>query len=145
MHHANMLPYEYMKRDTFREPTTDTPASYPTRPMKELFEAILSLKDTHEAAKFFRDLLTVAELTEFANRWQMVKLLIEDKPYTAIAQKLETSTATVTRVAHWLFHGLGGYQLVADRLFPKKFKDTEKKKPFKLRGKYTFIKNPNSM
>jgi TrpR-related protein YerC/YecD len=135
MHRVNMLPCEYMKRDTFREaPTTDTPSSYPTRPMKDLFEAVLSLKDHHEAAKFFRDLLTVAELTEFANRWQMVKLLVEGKPYTTIAAELKTSTATVTRVAHWLFQGMGGYQLAADRVLPKKNKKAAGK-PFKLRGK----------
>lgn len=89
---------------------------YPTKPMKELFEAILSLKDSKEASQFFRDLLTPAELAEFANRWQMVKMLLKNKPYIEIAKELKTSTATVTRVAHWLHNGMGGYQLVADKL-----------------------------
>jgi TrpR-related protein YerC/YecD len=92
--------------------------------MKELFEAILSLESPHEASLFFRDLLTPAEINEFANRWQMVKLLLKGRPYTEIASKLETSTATVTRVAHWLFHGMGGYQRVADKVLLKKSKDS---------------------
>lgn len=107
--------------------------------MKELFETILSLETTEEATNFFRDLLTAAELKEFANRWQMVKLLVKGMPYAEIASKLKTSTATVSRVAHWLHSGMGGYQAVADRLIPTKFKDSLPRKPFRLRGKRTWI------
>ncbi len=88
--------------------------------MKELYEAIGSIKSTDEAARFFRDLLTVAELKEFANRWQTVKLLTQGKSYMEIAAKLGMSTATVTRVALWLNNGMGGYQILAKRLFLKK-------------------------
>ena len=88
--------------------------------MKELFEAIRKIKSTDEAARFFRDLLTIAELKEFSNRWQAVKMLIQDKSYAMIAKKLGMSTATVTRVALWLKNGMGGYQILAKRLFPKK-------------------------
>lgn len=87
--------------------------------MKELFEAVLRLKNTDEATKFFRDLLTIAELKESANRWQVVKLLSQGKTYGAIAKRLSISTATVTRVAHWLHHGLGGYRIIANRIFHK--------------------------
>lgn len=102
---------------------TDTPSSYPTRDMNELFGAILSIRSTDEAARFFRDLLTIAELSEFSNRWQAVKLLMQGTSYAEIAAKLRMSTATVTRVAHWFKNGMGGYQAVADRMFP-----TQKKK-----------------
>lgn len=96
-----------------------TPSSYPTREMKELFEAIRTIKSTDEATRFFRDLLTIAELKEFANRWQAVKLLTQGKSYMEIAAKLGMSTSTVTRVAHWLKNGMGGYKTVADRMFVK--------------------------
>lgn len=89
--------------------------SYPTRTQKELFDAILLLKNTEEAAKFFRDLLTLPELNEFANRWQIVKLLVQGTSYSVISEKLKVSTATVTRVAQWFKNGMGGYKLVADR------------------------------
>lgn len=92
------------------------PSSYPTREMKELFEAIQHIKSTDEATNFFRDLLTIAELKEFANRWQAVKMLTQKKSYIEIAKKLGMSTATVTRVALWLNNGMGGYRAVADRM-----------------------------
>ncbi len=99
---------------------TDTPSPYPTRQMKELFEAILSLRSQEEAADFFRDLCTMSEIKEFSNRWQMVQLLMEGKPYLEIAEKLNTSTTTVARVAHWLHDGFGGYQRIASRVLGKK-------------------------
>lgn len=101
-----------------------TQSSYPTREMKELFEAIGNIKSTDEAANFFRDLLTIAELKEFANRWQAVKLLTQGKSYMEIATVLGISTATVTRVAHWLHHGMDGYKTVTDRM---KFRSNIKK------------------
>ncbi len=97
---------------------TDTPSSYPDPKTKELYRAILKVRTVEEAAKFFRDLLTMAEITEFANRWQAVKMLIQGKSYTEIATKLGMSTTTVTRVAHWLKNGLGGYRTLSNRMFP---------------------------
>lgn len=97
---------------------------YPTKEMKELLEAICSIKDKKEAADFFRDLLTLAELEEFANRWQMVKLLMKGESYADIAKKLGVSTTTVTRVAHWLHHGTGGYNVVAKRFFSRNMRET---------------------
>ena len=93
--------------------------SYPTPEITELAKAIRTLKSEVEAAQFLRDLLTIAELKEFANRWQMVKMLYEGHSYATIAAKLKTSTTTVTRVAHWLNNGMGGYKAVADRMFQK--------------------------
>ena len=95
-------------------------ADYPTSAMKELFEAILRLKSTDEASKFFRDLLTIAELKEFSNRWQAVKMLIQGKSYAMIAKQLGMSTATVTRVALWLKNGMGGIKFSQNACFPKK-------------------------
>jgi TrpR-related protein YerC/YecD len=85
--------------------------------MKELFTAICSISDESEAANFFRDLLTIAEITEFANRWQMVKLLKEGKSYLEISKTLNVSTTTVTRVAHWLNNGMGGYKSISEKIF----------------------------
>ena len=93
--------------------------AYPTPAMKELFHAILRIKTPDEASNFFRDLLTIAEIKEFTNRWQVVKLLYQGMTYEAIAKRLMISTATVTRVAHWLHHGMDGYRIIAARMFPK--------------------------
>ena len=67
-----------------------------------------------EAKRFLRDLCTLGELEALAHRWQIVRLLDEGLPYLEIAERVHTSTATVTRVAQWLRHGAGGYALALD-------------------------------
>ena len=81
-----------------------------------LFEAVLSLKSVKESEAFFRDLCTVEEIKEMSDRLEIARLVKAGLPYREIAQKLKTSTTTVSRVANWLNNGLGGYRLVLDRL-----------------------------
>lgn len=88
---------------------------YPTEEMKDLYKAILTLKTPDEAARFFRDLLTEAEIKEFANRWQMVQMIAQGIPYLDIAKQLKVSTTTVNRCAKWLHNGMDGYKLALDR------------------------------
>ena len=79
---------------------------------KFLAKAFLKLKTEQEAANFLRDLLTIKELEEFANRLEMARLLKQGMSYKRIAEKLKVSTTTVTRTAHWLFRGCGGYDKI---------------------------------
>jgi len=81
-----------------------------------LYEAILKLKNVKECKQFFRDLCTISELTAMAERLAVVKMANENIPYRNISKKIGSSTATITRVAHWLHHGMGGYKLVLGRL-----------------------------
>jgi TrpR-related protein YerC/YecD len=81
----------------------------------ELFEAILTLESPEEAERFFRDLCTLAELEAMAHRWQVARLVEQGLPYVEIAKRTHASTTTVTRVAHWLRHGEGGYRLALER------------------------------
>ena len=83
--------------------------------MTELFEAMRSLKSRQELEIFMRDLCTLGELEAMAHRWEVARLVHKGLPYTEIAEKTGASTATVTRVAHWLNHGEGGYRLALDR------------------------------
>ena len=83
---------------------------------KELYRAILSLRTVEECQRFFRDLLTIEEITEMSKRWQAARLLNEHKPYREVAKKTGLSTTTVARVAQWLFHGESCYQLVLKRI-----------------------------
>lgn len=92
--------------------------SYPTSNQKELFKAILELKNDKEAAAFLRDLLTISEIEAASERWQMAKLLwTTSLSYKKIAKKTSGSTTTVTRVAHWIENGMGGYKTILTRLF----------------------------
>jgi TrpR-related protein YerC/YecD len=83
--------------------------------MRELFEAMLTMESPPELEAFFRDLCTLSELEAMAHRWQVARLLERGLPYLEIAERTGASTTTVTRVAHWLRHGEGGYRLALDR------------------------------
>ena len=87
-----------------------------TPEIRSLAEAILQLESTEEAERFLRDLCTLSELEAMAHRWHAARLVDEGLPYTEVAKRSGASTATVTRVAHWLRYGEGGYRLVLDRL-----------------------------
>jgi TrpR-related protein YerC/YecD len=83
--------------------------------MRELFQAVLTLETPAEIEAFLRDLCTLSELEAMAHRWQVARLLERGLPYLEIAERTGASTTTVTRVAHWLKHGEGGYRLALDR------------------------------
>jgi TrpR-related protein YerC/YecD len=81
----------------------------------DLFETILGLRTREEAERFFRDLCTLAEIEAMTHRWHAARLVDEGLPYLEVAKRTGASTTTVTRVAHWLRHGEGGYRLALDR------------------------------
>lgn len=83
--------------------------------LKELYEGVLKLKNVEECKKFFRDLCTIAELNSMAERLTVMKMIDQNIPYRQISKKTGSSTATITRVAHWLHHGKGGYKLILER------------------------------
>src|SRR3954467_4700857 len=86
-----------------------------TKEMRELFEAIVSLESRPETEAFFRDLCTLSELEAMGPRWRGARLWERGLPYLEIAERTGASTTTVTRVAHWLRHGEGGYRAALDR------------------------------
>ncbi len=80
-----------------------------------LFETILKLENKEECENFFRDLCTLSELKAITERWQIVLKLEKGLPYRQIAAETGASTATVTRVAHWIENGAGGYRLALQK------------------------------
>ena len=83
---------------------------------KALFSAILALQSEQEAKRFFRDLLTEAEIIEFGKRWQAAQMLDKQIPYSEIVAKTGLSSTTVARISKWLKSGMGGYKLMLARL-----------------------------
>ncbi len=81
-----------------------------------LYDAMLALKNREECSAFLRDLCTIAEIDAMAERFAIARLLSKDVSYRSAADETGSSTTTVTRVAHWLHHGQGGYALVLKRL-----------------------------
>jgi TrpR-related protein YerC/YecD len=90
--------------------------TWQTEETRELFGAILRLRDADEVASFFRDLCTLGELRDMSQRWAVVRLLEQGLHYADISRRTGASTATITRIASWLHHGEGGYRLMLDRL-----------------------------
>src|SRR5262249_7999066 len=105
--------------------------TWQTPEMTELFDAIARLESTEEGAVFCRDLCTLAELEAMAARRQVGPLLGLGLRYVETAQRTGASTTTVTRVAHWLRHGEGGYRLALDRLTEMPAKRTYGRRPAK--------------
>ncbi len=83
---------------------------------EDLMQAILKLKTTGEAKRFFRDLLTEAEIIEFSKRWEAAEMLNEGISYSKIENKTGLSSTTVARVSKWLNSGMDGYKLIINRL-----------------------------
>ena len=83
-----------------------------TPKLKKLAQAFLSVKTTTDMMNLLRDLCTLEELTELSGRWEAVGLLNKGVSYREIAKQTGLSTTTITRVAHWLNHGEGGYNTV---------------------------------
>jgi TrpR-related protein YerC/YecD len=81
-----------------------------------LVDAILRLETSDEANRFIRDLCTLTEIREMAQRWAVVRLLDAGLHYAQISRETGASTATITRIASWLRHGEGGYRAALDRL-----------------------------
>src|SRR5690554_5984967 len=83
---------------------------------EQLFKDMLELKTPNEVANFCRDLMTEAEIEEFASRWDVARKLYEGKPQRVVSSETEVSIATVTRVNQWLKRGMGGYLTVLRRI-----------------------------
>ena len=83
----------------------------------DLCAALTSLDARADTAAFLRDACTLSELEAICHRLEVARLLDEGgRTYLEIAKEVGTSTTTVTRVAHWLHHGEGGYRIALDRL-----------------------------
>jgi TrpR-related protein YerC/YecD len=81
----------------------------------DLYNVILQLKSLNECQRFFRDLLTEYEISEFVERWKAARMLANGIPYTQIERETGLSTRTIARVARWLKKGKGGYMMMLKR------------------------------
>ena len=87
-----------------------------TAEMDELLRAILSLETVQEAYEFFEDLCTVNEMVAMKQRFEVAKMLREERTYQDIADETGASSATISRVNRALNYGNDGYDLVLKRI-----------------------------
>jgi TrpR-related protein YerC/YecD len=81
-----------------------------------LFKAILTLQNKEECYLFFEDVCTINELLSLSQRFEVAKMLREQKTYLEIAEKTGASTATISRVNRSLNYGNDGYDLAFQRM-----------------------------
>ncbi|PIV90736.1 DNA-binding transcriptional regulator [Candidatus Gracilibacteria bacterium CG17_big_fil_post_rev_8_21_14_2_50_48_13] len=90
-----------------------------TTDLTYLAQALGTLTSTEERSAFLRDICTLKEIASLAERLRIAERLNQGVSYREIAEELQISTTTVTRVAHWYHHGEGGYDAVLSRLHRK--------------------------
>ncbi len=81
-----------------------------------LFEAVLALENMDECYRFFEDICTIKEVQAIAQRFEVAKLLKNNKTYNEIEEATGASTATISRINRSLNYGADGYKIVFERL-----------------------------
>ena len=84
-----------------------------------LFDAILSLQNKEECYTFFEDVCTINELLSLSQRFEVAKMLREQKTYLEIAEKTGASTETISRVHSSMNYAEDEYDMVFERLEKK--------------------------
>lgn len=92
-----------------------------------LCEALSSIKNKEEAAKFLADLLSPQELEMIAKRLEIARLLIDGETYEVISGKLKVGFSTIARVNAWLTLSGEGFRLIIKRNPKRKEKNSEEK------------------
>ena len=82
----------------------------------DMYKAILELKYLDECCNFFEDVCAVTELRSMEQRFEVAKMLKQDKVYTEIMQKTNASSATISRVNRMLNYGTGCLGEIIDRM-----------------------------
>lgn len=88
----------------------------PTKSEIDLFRVITLLNSENETRNFLRDLLTEAEIKEFANRWKVAQLLNKKVSYKEIEKETGMSSTTIARIQKWLTNGMNGYKTMLEKI-----------------------------
>ncbi len=81
----------------------------------DLVAAFVDIRDARVMEAFLKDVCTTNELDAMGQRLQVARLVDQGVPYQEISRRTGASTTTVTRVAHWLHYGEGGYREVLSK------------------------------
>ncbi|MEK7534308.1 MAG: YerC/YecD family TrpR-related protein [Patescibacteria group bacterium] len=79
---------------------------------KLLVNTLRKLKSSKDLSDFVDDLLTEEEILDLAQRIKIAKLILDGKTYDEIAEKVKTSTSTVSKIGQVIKYGKGGLQKV---------------------------------
>ena len=93
-----------------------TDLSHEAPALETLAKALLLLENEGECIAFLKDLCTIREMDEMAQRLEVAILLKAGKNYQEISKATGASTATISRVSRALVHGSGGYKTILSKL-----------------------------
>jgi TrpR-related protein YerC/YecD len=85
-----------------------------TPDVEQLLAAFASLDRTDDVFAFLKDVCTVREIQEMAQRLAVAKMLSAGEHYDSIRDATGASTTTISRVSRCLNYGADGYRIVLD-------------------------------
>lgn len=65
--------------------------------ISQIYEIISKLNQPEKVEKFFSELLTESELKDVAQRWKIMKMMVENQSQRNISKELSVSLCKVTR------------------------------------------------
>lgn len=77
-----------------------------------MIATLRKLKSSKDLSNFIDDLLAEEEILDLAQRIKIAKLILDGKTYDEIAEKIRTSTSTVSKIGQIIKYGKGGLQKV---------------------------------
>ena len=86
--------------------------SYRNSYTDKLMETISKLNTKKDCYDFFEDVCTIKEILDMSKRLEAAKLLSDGMNYKQIIEKIDISSATLSRVSKALNYGTGGYNKV---------------------------------
>ncbi|KKS14258.1 hypothetical protein A2617_02930 [Candidatus Daviesbacteria bacterium RIFOXYD1_FULL_41_10] len=77
---------------------------------KLVAEALQKLKSSKDLSAFVDDLFSEEEILDLAQRIKIAELILDGKTYDEIAELVNASTSTVSKVGQVIKYGKGGLQ-----------------------------------
>ena len=87
---------------------------------KQLIKVLSSVSDEKVMGRFLSDLCTPQEIEHMAERLQSARLLMEGNTYTAVLEKVDVSSATLSRVSKCVKYSNGYRSVLPEFLEEKK-------------------------
>ncbi len=84
--------------------------------MGRLLKALMLAKDEEELGRLLWDVCTIRELQNMGERLEVARLLRQGATFADVAERVQVSTATISRVNRALRYGEGGYELALSRM-----------------------------
>ena len=91
-------------------------SSFMNESTDRLFNVISLLNTKEKCRAFFEDLCTIKEIQDMAQRFDTAVLLDEGLSYNKISEKVNVSSATISRVNRCMSYGSDGYKMAISAL-----------------------------